>query len=104
VRHTPEGGRLRLCGRADDDAVVLVVEDSGPGIPQEHLGRVFDRFYKVDVSRTGTTLPSGTGLGLSIVQAIVMQHHGTVRVSNTPGAGARFEIRLPAVHLPSVEL
>jgi len=104
VRHTPAGGHLRMCGRADDDAVVLVVEDSGPGIPEEHLGRVFDRFYKVDVSRTGTSLPSGTGLGLSIVQAIVLQHHGTVRVSNAPGAGARLEIRLPLVHPPSADL
>ena len=95
LRHTPPGGRIRLEAFEADGSVVLAVEDTGPGIPEEHLGRVFDRFYKVDVSRTGTALPSGTGLGLSIVQAIVTQHGGTVGISNTPGAGARFEIRLP---------
>jgi len=97
LRHTPEGGRIGLSADiADGGAIRIVVEDSGTGIPAEHLDRVFDRFYKVDVSRTGTTLPSGSGLGLSIVQAIVERHGGTIAASNTPGGGARFEILLPS--------
>ena len=70
---------------------------TGPGIPPEHLPHIFDRFYKVDQSRTGTTVPSGSGLGLSIVQAIVGRHDGRVSASNLPDGGARFEIVLPVV-------
>ncbi len=95
VRHTPEGGLI--CVEADwvSEGVRLVVEDTGPGIPEEHLPRLFDRFYKVDVSRTGTALPSGSGLGLSIVHAIIERHGGRISASNRPGGGARFEIVLP---------
>jgi signal transduction histidine kinase len=95
VRHTPEGGAIIVSAEPADDGVRIVVEDSGPGIPAEHLDRVFDRFYKVDVSRAGTTLPSGSGLGLSIVRAIVERHAGRIRASNAPNGGARFEIWLP---------
>jgi len=96
ARHTPEGGHIDVHADRVPDGVRLSVEDSGPGIPPEHLSRVFERFYKVDVSRAGTALPSGSGLGLSIVQAIVNRHGGTVTASNMPGGGARFEIVLPA--------
>jgi two-component system sensor histidine kinase BaeS len=95
VRHTPDGGRVAVRIASDEDTVVIAVEDSGPGIAAEHLPRIFDRFYKVDESRTGTEMPSGSGLGLSIVQAIVARHGGTVTAANVEGRGARFEIRLP---------
>ena len=95
VRHTPEGGRIRLTADRVPGGVRLGVEDSGPGIPPEHLPHIFDRFYKVDLSRTGTTLPSGSGLGLSIVQAIVKRHGGTIGASNTAAGGARFNMVLP---------
>jgi signal transduction histidine kinase len=95
VRHTPPGGHIQLAADRMAGGVCIAVEDSGSGIPEEHLPRVFDRFYKVDMSRTGTALPSGSGLGLSIVHAIVSRHGGTVRASNTPDGGARFEIVLP---------
>ncbi len=97
IRHTPSGGQVKVSAAVEDDTCVLTVEDTGPGIPGEHLERVFDRFYKVDESRTGTEVPSGSGLGLSIVQAIVHRHQGTITASNVPGGGARFEIRLPSV-------
>jgi signal transduction histidine kinase len=100
IRHTPDGGTVRIRARPIDDVVSIVVEDSGPGIPPEHLARVFDRFYKVDESRAGMDTPSGSGLGLSIVRAIVARHGGTIEASNAPGAGARFEIRLPANPAP----
>jgi signal transduction histidine kinase len=91
IRHTPEGGRVTITADRTSDGVRLVVEDTGPGIPEEHLPHVFDRFYKVDASRTSTELPSGSGLGLSIVQAIVQRHGGRISVTNG-SAGARFEV------------
>jgi signal transduction histidine kinase len=95
VRHTPDGGRVTITADRAGGGVRLVVEDTGPGIPPEHLPRIFDRFYKVDFSRTGTPVPSGSGLGLSIVQAIVMRHGGSISAANSAGGGARFEIVLP---------
>ena len=98
IRHTPDGGRVSVRAAREGNELILSVEDTGVGIPEEHLARVFDRFYKIDESRTGTKLQSGSGLGLSIVQAIVARHGGTVSASSVPGAGARFEIRLPGAH------
>ncbi len=95
IRHIPDGGSLILRAEADPGAVRLVVQDSGPGIPPEHLPHIFDRFYKGDASRAGTNGPSGSGLGLSIVKAIVATHGGEVRAVNPPGGGAIFEVLLP---------
>jgi signal transduction histidine kinase len=96
VRHTPDGGRLELRGEMAGDKVRIVVRDTGPGIPPEHLPHVFDRFYKADAARTATGAASGSGLGLSIVRAIVERHGGTVTASNAPDGGAVFEFLLPA--------
>lgn len=96
IRHTPEGGRVTLSAAGDGDRVRIRVQDSGPGIPTEHLPRVFDRFYKADAARAGTSVPSGSGLGLSIVQAIVERHGGTVSAANVDAGGAVFEVVLPA--------
>ena len=95
IRHTPDGGRVQLRAEARGTDVRIIVRDTGPGIPPEHLPHVFDRFYKVDASRTATGTPSGSGLGLSIVRAIVERHAGTVTASNAEGGGALFEIVLP---------
>ncbi|HSC26117.1 MAG TPA: HAMP domain-containing sensor histidine kinase [Vicinamibacterales bacterium] len=95
LRHSPEGGHVYLSAVADGDDVRISVRDTGPGIPPEHLPRVFDRFYKVDASRTATAMPSGSGLGLSIVRTIVERHGGSVTADNAPGGGALFEIALP---------
>ena len=96
VRHMPDGGTLALSAAPQNGHVVLTVRDTGPGIASEHLPHIFDRFYKVDGARAGTTIPSGSGLGLSIVQAIVARHGGEVKASNTPEGGAEFTIVLPA--------
>jgi two-component system OmpR family sensor kinase len=96
LRHTPGGGTVELAARSAGDGVQLTVSDSGTGIPPEHLARIFDRFYKVDASRTTGGGLSGSGLGLSIVQAIVERHGGAISASNAPGGGAVFEIVLPA--------
>jgi two-component system sensor histidine kinase BaeS len=95
IRHTPSGGRVTLSAGGQADRVRIRVQDTGPGIPVEHLPRVFDRFYKADAARAGTSVPSGSGLGLSIVQAIVERHGGTVSASNVPDGGAMFELLLP---------
>jgi signal transduction histidine kinase len=96
LRHTPEGGTIELAAVRASDAVRITVADSGAGIPPEHLPRVFDRFYKVDPSRSVSSAPSGSGLGLSIVQAIVERHGGRITASNAPKGGAIFEIVLPS--------
>ncbi|HEY7416233.1 MAG TPA: HAMP domain-containing sensor histidine kinase, partial [Ktedonobacteraceae bacterium] len=87
---------------------VFRVQDDGPGIAEEHLPYLFDRFYRVDKARSHGeqhTLPviddakeaSGAGLGLSIVQWIVQAHRGEVRVESKMGAGTLFEVRLPLI-------
>jgi signal transduction histidine kinase len=96
IRHTPPDGTVTVRATSRGDRVALSVEDTGPGVSPEHLPRIFDRFYKVDESRSSTDTPSGSGLGLSIVRAIVTRHGGTVSASNVEGGGARFEILLPA--------
>ena len=96
IRHTPDGATVTLRAEPAGDRVRITVTDSGPGIPEEHLPRIFDRFYKADASRAGTRIPSGSGLGLSIVRAIVHRHGGEVRAFNRPAGGAVFEILLPA--------
>jgi signal transduction histidine kinase len=95
IRHTPDGGRVELRADVVDGQVRITVRDTGPGIPDEHLPHIFDRFYKADASRTVEDAASGSGLGLSIVRAIVERHGGTVAAMNAPEGGAVFEMRLP---------
>ena len=107
VRYAPRGTVVRLkasirgsgVGEVPSSSggapspIVLSVEDSGSGIPPEHLPYVFDRFYKADASRAGVS--GGSGLGLSIVKAIVERHGGTISVASEPGRTV-FEVVLPA--------
>jgi signal transduction histidine kinase len=76
-----------------DGTYVLVVRDSGLGIPQHDLGRVFERFYRVDPARSRET--GGTGLGLSIVRHAVERHGGTIGVDSLLGEGTTFTVTLP---------
>ena len=92
VKHTDAGTPIRAIVRRDQAAVVLIVEDEGPGVPDELRGRVFDRFVRGQADRGGSS-----GLGLSIVRAVAETHGGTVTVEDgTGGRGARFVVRLPA--------
>ena len=93
LRHTPAGGRVQLTATRQDGRLALCVQNTGQGIPSEHLPHVFERFYKVDASRGGT--PAGSGLGLSIVKAIVERHGGTITAARGSDGGTRFEMRLP---------
>ncbi|MGE0392026.1 MAG: ATP-binding protein [Vicinamibacterales bacterium] len=93
TNYTPEGAGIRISTAAVDGHIHIDVSDSGPGIPAEDLSRVFERFYRVDKSRSR---PGGTGLGLAIVRHLVELHGGTVRAENRPEGGARFVVSLPA--------
>jgi signal transduction histidine kinase len=90
LRYTPDGGEISLSSERQDDTLKLLVRDTGPGIPDEQLALVFDRFYKVDASRRAA---GGSGLGLSIVKAIIERHGGAIVARND--GGAVFEISLP---------
>lgn len=94
IRYTPEGGTIHVSidGR-DTGQVALSVSDSGCGIDEEHLPRLFDRFYRVDAARAGG--PQGSGLGLSIVQSIMELHGGSVRVESSVGTGTTLTLVLP---------
>ena len=98
VRYTPEGGRivLRFGWRADGGAE-LSVADTGIGIAREHLGRLTERFYRVDGSRSRDT--GGTGLGLSIVKHVAQRHGGEIDVQSEPGKGSTFRLGLPAMRV-----
>ncbi len=92
VNYSPEGARLLLTATRENGQHVISVADSGPGIPEEDLDRVFERFYRVDKSRS---TPGGTGLGLAIVKHLVELHGGIATASNRPEGGALFTVRLP---------
>ncbi|MGD2162597.1 MAG: ATP-binding protein [Anaerolineales bacterium] len=93
LRHTPEGGSIRLFARKADEGVELVIVDSGPGIASEALPHVFERFYRADSAR-GRDL-GGSGLGLAIARSIVESHAGHIRAESEPGKGAAFIVWLP---------
>jgi two-component system OmpR family sensor kinase len=98
ARHTPAGTPAELAVGRVGDRVVVEVRDHGPGIAPEHARRVFERFYRVDASRTreGNGSGGGAGLGMAIVAAIVEAHHGEVAITATPGGGTTVRVALPA--------
>jgi len=91
AKYTPEGGEVQVSVRETIDAVVVTVDDSGPGIPKEERKRIFDRFYRSDKARG----QGGTGLGLSIAGEIVSLHGGSLTAGESPAGGARFTVTLP---------
>ena len=94
LRYTPAGGQIKLAARSAEAGVEMVVKDTGPGIPQEDLGHLFERFYRGDKSRQREE--GGSGLGLAIAKSVVESQGGQIRVESKPGEGAAFIIRLPA--------
>ena len=91
ISHTPEGTTVRLRAERRGARVAILVEDDGPGIPPEHLGRVFQRFYRIE----GGGQASGSGLGLAIARELAGRMHGTVTVESRPGETV-FTLELPA--------
>lgn len=94
LKYTPAGGMVRVSGERDQGGISIRVSDTGKGIPEAELPRVFDRFYQGERSRGNDRQPS-SGLGLAIAQEIVQAHGGHISVDSTLGEGSEFEIRLP---------
>jgi two-component system phosphate regulon sensor histidine kinase PhoR len=97
IKYTPEGGEVRIRVLAEEEALLIEVSNSGPGIPAKHLPRVFERFYRVDAGRSREL--GGTGLGLSIVKHLVVKLGGQIRVQSE-GGWTSFALRLPRVDSP----
>ncbi|NPV29301.1 MAG: PAS domain-containing protein [Firmicutes bacterium] len=93
LKYTPRGGQVEVLAREEDHEVVVGVKDTGIGIPQEDLPRIFERFYRVDKARSRKL--GGTGLGLAIVKHIVEAHRGRVWVESEAGKGSTFYFSLP---------
>ncbi|HEY2431940.1 MAG TPA: HAMP domain-containing sensor histidine kinase [Vicinamibacterales bacterium] len=91
IKYTPDGGEVRLAADRDDGWATVTVADTGVGIADTHLPRIWDRLYRADPSRS----ERGLGLGLSLVKAYVTAHGGTVDAVSTPGRGSTFTVRLP---------
>ncbi|MCX5785755.1 MAG: sensor histidine kinase KdpD [Elusimicrobia bacterium] len=98
LNYTRPGSRIELSALQKGETIVIRVTDSGQGIPQEYLGKVFDRFFRVPGTPAG-----GTGLGLAIAKTVVELHNGAIAASNRPDGGAEFTITLPVEPQPNLE-
>jgi two-component system phosphate regulon sensor histidine kinase PhoR len=95
IKFTPTGGRVTVSAKAEGDRLIVSVSDTGVGIPEDDLPRVFERFYKADRARAG----GGTGLGLAIAKHVVEAHGGRIWVESVEGRGATFSLGLPLASL-----
>ncbi len=95
IMHTARGGTVTIVVDGEPGAIVYAVEDTGTGIPEDDLDRIFDRFHRVDTSRTRAT--GGSGLGLTISRQLVEAHGGSIAVVNRAEGGSRFTVRLPLI-------
>ena len=103
IRYTAAGGEIRVrCDRLPDGKGVLSVTDSGPGIAQEHIPRLTERFYRVDRSRSRDT--GGTGLGLAIVKHVAQRHGAELHIESKLGVGSTFSMVFPASRLKQAAL
>lgn len=100
VQHTPPAGEIRITWRRTGQGACLEVADSGEGIPQEHINRVTERFYRVDKGRSREK--GGTGLGLAIVKHVMAQHDAELKISSEPGHGATVTCLFPESRVVSL--
>lgn len=96
IRYNREGGLVEITAIQTKNGARLTVRDTGIGIPKEHQDRIFERFYRVDKSRSKST--GGTGLGLAIVKHIVMQHNAEIALESEVGQGTCIQVNFPEVH------
>jgi signal transduction histidine kinase len=94
IQYTPAAGQVTLNAQYTDGQVLIEISDTGPGIPEEEIGHIFERFYRADPARAGSG-KHGAGLGLAIAREIVLAHAGTISVRSSPGAGSTFTVQLP---------
>jgi signal transduction histidine kinase len=95
IKFSPAGGWIRIDVRQTIHEIMVSISDQGIGISMEDQGRIFERFYKADKSRTGEH--SGSGLGLAIVNKIVLLHKGRITINSAPGEGSTLTVKLPSV-------
>lgn len=100
IKYTPEGGAIHIRGFINDDSTTVEIKDTGIGIPLEEQGRIWERLFRGDKSRS----QRGLGLGLSVVKAIIEAHHGTVQVNSEPGKGSIFTVAFPRQSLTQSEM
>ena len=93
IKFNREKGSIRICSQEEESSIKIIIEDSGIGIPEKDIPRIFERFYRVDKARSREL--GGTGLGLSIVKHIVELHNGNVGVESVEGLGSKFWFILP---------
>ena len=95
IKYTQPGGQIKIFLEDKADSAFLTIQDTGIGIPEEHLPNIFNRFFRVDKSRSRKE--GGSGLGLSICKHIVEAHKGRIDVESQLGKGTKFKIRLPKI-------
>ena len=98
IKYNVDDGWVRVTLDADHKDFYVKVADSGMGIPQDSIARIFERFYRVDKSHSKEI--GGTGLGLAITRSAVTKHHGTIQVSSKEGEGTTFTVRIPLSYIP----
>lgn len=97
IKYNIENGWVHVSLNADHKDMYIVVEDSGIGIPEDSIGDIFERFYRVDKSHSREI--GGTGLGLAITKNAILMHHGTVKVTSKVGEGTTFTVRVPLSYI-----
>ena len=95
IKYTPDGGLITLASRKTNSHFEITITDTGIGIPEKEQAKIFDRFYRVDSSRSKTT--GGTGLGLSIAHWIAAQHNATIQVASAPAQGTTITLKFPVI-------
>ena len=98
IKYNVDDGWVRVTLDADHKYFYVKVADSGMGIPEESIGRIFERFYRVDKSHSKEI--GGTGLGLAITRSAVTKHHGNIQVESKEGEGTTFTVRIPLSYIP----
>jgi two-component system phosphate regulon sensor histidine kinase PhoR len=93
IRYTPEGGKITVQWFDDANEAIFCVTDTGPGIAEQHIPRLTERFYRIDRSRSRDT--GGTGLGMAIVNHVMSRHHGQLKIESSLGVGSRFYLIFP---------